>query len=81
MLHELLREVSTFKDTEDATSMTVLLWAQRMGMQMEQKVELNNIKEAKEFDSVRHSEPKHYNETLRNRRERIIANTVGQSTC
>ena len=81
MLSELLREVSTFKDTEDATSMTVLLWAQRMGLQMEQKVELNNIKKAKECDSVRHSEPKHDNETLKNRREWIIATTVGQGTC
>ena len=60
---EILNEVSTLENIEYATSERVLLWAQREEVQRVQKVALNNIKEAKEFDSVRPNTPKHDNET------------------
>ena len=55
MVSEILREVSTLKDTDDSKSERVLLWAQRVEVQKVQKEAPNNIKKAKEFDSVRHS--------------------------
>ena len=62
MINEILREVSTLEVIEFATMERVLLWAQRVEAQMAQKVVLNNIKEAKEFDFVRHSTPQHGSE-------------------
>ena len=56
----------------------VLIWAQRVEAQRQQKVVLGNIKEAKEFDSVRCNIPKHDNETHKKWK---IANTVEQGTC
>ena len=56
-ISEMLREVLTLEENDSATSERVLLGARRVE---EQKVALNNIKEAKEFDCVRHSAPKHY---------------------
>ena len=53
-------EVSVLEDTEDVKS--VLLWIQRVEAQRVQKTTVNNIKEAKEFNSVRHSSPKDDND-------------------
>ena len=56
MINKILREVVTLEDIEDATSERMLIWALREEVQRALKVALGNIKEAKEFDAVRHSE-------------------------
>ena len=55
MINEILREVSAFEDTDDATSKRVLLWPQSMEAHKVQKDALYNIQEAKDIDTVRHS--------------------------
>ena len=65
MVSEILREVPTLEDIKDATSGNLLLLTQRVEAQRTQKVALNNIKEAKEFDSVRYSRLKHDSEVHR----------------
>ena len=59
MISEILRKLSALEDIDDATSEPVLLCAQRVHAQRAQKEALNNIKEAKEFDSVKYSTQKH----------------------
>ena len=53
MKSEILREVSAFENTEDATSEQVLLFAQKVEAQRAQKEALDNIKEAKDFGLIR----------------------------
>ena len=53
MISVILREVSTLKNIHDTTSEWVLLWAKRVEAQTAQKEVLSNIKEAKDFDSIR----------------------------
>ena len=62
MISEILREVATLEDIEDGTSEKVLIWVQRMEAQRAQKLVLDNIKEAKEFDTKRYSVQRHANE-------------------
>ena len=52
MISEILREVSVLEDIDDATSGWVLLWEKRVEVQRAQKETLNNIKEAKDFNSM-----------------------------
>ena len=68
MISEFLREVLMLEDIENVTSKGVLLWTQRVEVQKVQTKVLNNIKEAKDFDLVRHSTPKHDNETQKNQK-------------
>ena len=76
-----MTSVLILEDFANAMSERVLLWSEKMEAQRVQKEALNNTKEAKEFDSVRHSTQKHDNEAHKNRKEWKIANTVGQGTC
>ena len=52
MICEILREVA-LENIDDATSEWVLLWAQRVEVKREQKEALDNIKEAKDLNSIR----------------------------
>ena len=52
MISEILRQVSVLEEIDDGTSEWVLLWVQWVEAQRAQKEELDNIKEAKDFDSV-----------------------------
>ena len=65
MISWFLRDVSALEDTEDATSMRLLLLAQGVEAQKVQKEALDSLKEAKDFDSVRCSTHKHDNEAHR----------------
>ena len=56
-------------DIEGASSKRVLLRAQRVEVQKAQKIVPNNIKEAKEFDSVKHNTPEHNIETQKKQKE------------
>ena len=47
-INEILKEVATLEDTEDAPSKHVLLWAHRVEVQRAQNSALYDIKEAKE---------------------------------
>ena len=58
------------EDIEDATSEKVLLWIQRMEAQRAMEMVLNNIKETKEFDFVRHNIPK-YDSEAKNPTKRV----------
>ena len=53
MINETLREVLALEDINDATSKCVVLWGQWIEAQRVQKEALDNITEAKDFDSVR----------------------------
>ena len=53
MIDEFLKEVATLENIEDAMSEHVLLWACMLVALRMQKSELNNIKEAKAFDTFR----------------------------
>ena len=53
MIREVLREVSALEKIDDTTSEWVLLWAQMLKAQRAQKEALENIKEAKNFESIR----------------------------
>ena len=52
MIDEILKEVTTLEDIEDATSECVLLCVHRVKTQRSQKSALNDIKEAKDFDII-----------------------------
>ena len=54
---------------------------QTVDVQRVQKEALNNIKEAKEFDSLRYSTPKHDYEAHEKRKAWKTAITVAQGTC
>ena len=54
MISEILRKVSPLEDIDDIMSKRELLWTWRGEVQRAQKEALNNMKGAKEFDSVRH---------------------------
>ena len=77
MISEILREVLTLEDIDAFTSDRGLLWAQGVKVQMAQKETLNNIQEAKDFDAVRHSIPKHDKEAHKNRKEWKLTNNSG----
>ena len=51
MISEILRELSALENIDDTTSGWVLLWAQRVEVQREQKA-LDKTKETKDFDSI-----------------------------
>ena len=53
MVDEILKEVATLEDIEDAISGCVLLWAHRLEVQRTQKSAPNEMKEAKDFDVVK----------------------------
>ena len=44
MISEIFREVSALEDINDTTNERVLLWVQRVAVQMVQKEDLDNIK-------------------------------------
>ena len=66
MISEILREVSSLEDINDAISERIPLWAQRVEAQRVQKETLDSIKEAKDFDSIRHNMQRQDNETHKN---------------
>ena len=53
MFHEILKEVTTLKDTEDATSDCDLLWVCRVEVKRAQMSTLHEIKEATDFDIIK----------------------------
>ena len=55
MISKILREVSAFDGIDDTTGERVLAWVQRVDIEV-QKEAINNIKEAKEFDTVRYNQ-------------------------
>ena len=59
MVDEILKEVATSEDTEDARSEQILLWVHGVEAQMAQKSALNEIKEAKYHDILNITGPYH----------------------
>ena len=64
MTEEILREVAMSEDNEKATSECALTWAHRLDMQRAQKIALNSVMEAKEFDVIQQNTKKHKCETV-----------------
>ena len=58
MINEILKEVATLEDTEGTISECMMLWTLSVEAQRAQKSILNYIKEAKEFDVIKHSSQK-----------------------
>ena len=62
MISQVLREVLlAVEDTDYATSELVPLWAQRVEAKKAQKETLDNIKEAKDIDSIGQNTQRHDN--------------------
>ena len=53
IIGDMLGKLTTIKDINEATSDQILIWAQTLAAQTVQKEVLDNIREAKEFDSIR----------------------------
>ena len=68
MISEILRKVSALEDINDATSERVLIWALQVEAQRVQKEVLDSIKEAKDFDSIRHNMQKQNNKAHKKQR-------------
>ena len=64
MIDEIVMEVMALEDIEDATNKQVLLWVCKVEAQRAQYSAIS-IKEAKEFDAVRHNIQKCDNEAPR----------------
>ena len=63
MISEILREMSALEYINDATNERILLWAQRVEAQRVQKEALDNMEEAKDFDTIRWNKQKQDNDS------------------
>ena len=80
MTDEILREAATLENTEDAMSECVQIWAYRVQAERAQKAQ-NNIKQANEFNTIRHSIQQCDNKAPRMQKKWKVVSIVGQDLC
>ena len=79
MIDEILKEVTMLKNTKDATSKYVLICAHRLEAKWAQKFALNDIKEAKDFDVIRHNMQKQEHARMHNKGDKCKYCVMGHT--
>ena len=77
---EILKEVATLSDIEDATGKCILLWVCRIEVQRAHQSTLNGIKEAKDSHIVRQNMKSRTMTCSKCARDRTHANNVAHDT-
>ena len=58
IIAKIIKELTALKDTSKVSSEEVLMWTLRVGVQRAQKTVLENIRDVKEFDTIRNDRQK-----------------------